>query len=263
MFNLDMKNLEESLKEAKKKMDQFGNKINSIINPFLDEKLSRKEVVEICHVGKFIAVWDETIQLVEKRESPDFVVNHQGEKIGLEVERIFNHKEVENIKSKQGLFESAAQKFQSQYPQFKLLANFGLTDNFQIKGNKKSDLIKEINEYMFAKANKNILNKPSFITGVDIMPHTGVSFNFVEGVYMATDITETTIKDAIEKKELKFNKYKEHLGTERQWLLLVIGIGSDSYNIEIEELEFTEEIESQFEHIYLLEDFDAKVIEIK
>jgi len=69
------------------------------------------------------------------------------------------------------------------------------------------------------------------------------------------------INNYIQKKEAKFNQYREASGLERQWLLLVSGIGSDSFNIE--DVELCEEIESQFEHIYLLEDFEARVTEMK
>lgn len=257
MFTLDPNNFEESLKKAREEM----NKIKAIIDPFLNDSLSSKEVIEICHTGKFIIVFDEKIQLVGKREAPDFVIEYDGEKIGLEVERIFNPDEVQNIKSKQELFNKAANEFENKFPSEKLLANYWLQDGFTFKGNQKNILIEEIVKFTYDLISDKNPPYPSYIEKVDIMNHSGVSFNSNEGAYMIKDLPSENLIKAIEKKEAKVANYKANTGLDSQWLLLVSGIGLDSFGIE--DAEIPKEVESQFEHIFLLEDFDARVTKIK
>lgn len=263
MITLDRNNLEESLKEAKKRMNDFGNKLKFIINPFIDDTLPKKEVIEVCHVGKFLVVLDKEIKLLEKAKppKPDFIIEYAGEKIGLEVERIFNLEEVQNIKSKQGLFEKAAHEFENSNPKINVMVNFWTIEGFKFEGNDKKSLISEINSFVVEIVNGNNPVYPSFIEKADFIPHSRVNFNFNEGGYSSEDISNLTLNEAIQKKEAKFSQYKLNTGLDRQWLLLVSDIGSDSFNIE--DVELPKEIESQFEHIYLLEDFEARVTEIK
>lgn len=263
MIQLDINNLAESLKKAREEFNNFGNKVNVIVSPFINDTLPRKEVLEICHVGKFLVVLDKEINLLEKAKppKPDFIIECAGEKIGLEVERVFNLEEVQNIKSKQGLFEKAAHEFENSNPNVNVMVNFWTIEGFEFEGNDKKSLIAEINSFVFETVNGNKPVYPSFIEKADFMPHSQVNFNFNEGGYSSEDISDLTLNEAIQKKEAKFNQYKLNTGLDRQWLLLVSGIGLDSFNIE--NVELPKEIESQFEHIYLLEDFEARVTEIK
>ncbi len=93
------------------------------------------------------------------------------------------------------------------------------------------------------------------------MKHSGVSFSFNEGAYMQTEITETSLDEAIQRKENKFASYKANTGLDNQWLLIVSSIGSHSFDFDDFTLE--KEIVSQFEHIYVLQDFEGKIITIK
>lgn len=256
-----MKNLEESIKEARNKMDVFGNKIEAIIKPFLNDDLSKKEILEIRYVGKFIVCLDRRINILEKRESPDFIIEYQNEKIGLEVKRFFNLEEVQNIKSKEALFEKAALEFENSNPEINVMVNFWTIKGFQFEGKEKKSLIKEINDFVIAKISGSNPLYPSSIEKADFIPHSSLSFIYNEGAYSPEDVTELTLEAAIQKKEVKFEKYKNNTELDRQWLLLVSGIGSDSFNFEDAELH--KEIESQFEHIFLLEDYEARVAEIK
>lgn len=260
MITINPNNPEE-VKEAFEKMKSSKAKLKSIVEPFLTEELSEKEILELCHLAKFIFAFDDKIKILEKRESPDFIIQNEGKTIGLEIERIFNLEEVQNIKSKQELFNKATKEFENKYQNLKLLANFWLHDGFMFKGIQKNVLIEEIVNFTYELVSGDNPQYPSYIEKVDVMKHSGVSFNFNEGVYMPKDLPVTNLIEAINKKEAKVTEYKDNTGIDYQWLLIVSGIGSESFNIE--NVEIPEEIESQFEHIYLLEDFDAKVTEIK
>jgi hypothetical protein len=266
MFQFKENNFKERLKIFIEKNDDRHNKVSSIINSFLTGSLSEKEETEIRQVGNFIVVSGENIRLLEKREAPDFIIEQNGKKIGLEVERIFNPDVVQNIKSKKELFDKAAIKFESTFPHVKLLANFWLDDSFTFHGSQKSSLIQEICNFIYEVSSGNAPTSPSYIKEFQIMEHSGVCFNFNAGAYFVKDLPNANLIKAIEKKEEKVAGYISNTGIDSQWLLLVSGIGAESFRIDTTEM--TNNIKSQFEHIYLLEDFllediDPRVTKIK
>lgn len=260
MFKLNINNPTE-MANTLKDMRKVGDKLRAIATPFLTEDLSDKERLEFCHLAKFIFAFDEKIRIIEKRESPDFIVEYGKKRFGLELARIFDPKEVQNINSKKELFKKAANEFEAKYPNNTILANFWLLDGFRFTGNQKNSLVEEIVEFTYELISGNKPNYPNFIKDIFITKHTGVDFNFNEGAYMSKDLPSTNLIEAINKKEAKVDEYKANTGIDAQWLLLVNGIGSDSFNTE--DVEMPEKIESQFEHIYLLQDFEGKVIKIK
>ncbi len=251
----------EEMREAIEKMKTTKAKLKAIANPFLVPELLEKEVLEVCHLANFIISYDESLKIIEKRESPDFVVEHHGNQIGLEIERLFNLDEVQNIKSKQDLFKKAAISFEAKHPEIKILANFWLNDGFTFRGNEKGLLIEEITDFTYELISGNKPTYPIYIKDVDIMKHSRVSLNFNEGAYMVDDLPPENLIEAINKKEAKVTEYKANTGFDSQWLLLVSGIGSESFGIK--DVELPTKIKSQFEHIFLLEDFDARVTKIK
>ena len=122
-------------------------------------------------------------------------------------------------------------------------------------------LIEEIINFVNELASGNNPSYPIFIEDVDIMKHSGVSFNFNEGAYMECDLPTANLLESIVKKEAKLKKYKINSGLDSHWLLLVSGIGSESFNVA--DTELSQKIESQFKRIYLLKDFEATVAKIK
>ena len=260
MITFNPNNVEE-MREGFEKMKTTKAKLKAIAEPFLVPELSEKEILEVCHLANFITSFDESLKIIEKRESPDFIVEYHGNQIGLEIERLFNLSEVQNIKSKQELFKKAATNFEDKHPTIKILANFWLNDGFTFRGNQKNLLIEEISNFTYDLVSGNKPTYPSYIKDVDVMKHSGVSFNFNEGAYMVNDLPPENLIEAINKKEAKIAEYKANTGFDSQWLLLVSGIGSESFAIE--DVELPTEIKSRFEHIFLLEDFDARVTKIK
>lgn len=267
MITLNPNNPDE-IKEAEERIRVMQNKQKALLVPFLDDnlaqwkdELSEKDQLELSHISKFILVFDESIKIAKKFERPDSIIEHNNRMIGLEHERIFNHDEVSAIKSKQGLFEKAATEFAKRYPKIKILMNFWLTDGFGFRPNQKSSLIEEIVNFVYEFETKMNPSYPSYIKDVFRMPHSEVFFVFNEGAYSPTEMPETSVFEAIKKKEVKIADYKANSEIETQWLLLVSGIGSDSFDLK--SFSFKKDFESQFEHIYLLEDFDARVTIIK
>lgn len=261
MVSIDLDNFEESLKQAREVMNTQKSALLNIIKPFLTSDLEKKRQIELAHIAKFILALDKNIVLETMMESPDFVVSQNGKKIGVEI-RQFYTKKIESIGYIQQLFDKASEEFSKRYKDVKILVNFWLQPNFNYKKNDRAMLIDEIVNYVYNKHKNNTATKPNFIEDVDIQKHSDVSFHYNEGGYTQQSLEAEIVLNAVEEKELKVEKYIENSGTEFQWLLLVNGeIGSDSYDTF--DFPTIENIESLFEHIFILKDFDIEIIKIK
>lgn len=256
---LDMQMVKESIESLNRKNEE----INKIIHPFLSEKLTKKQFIELSHVGKFLSIIKNS-NIIERTESPDFIISYKDEKIGLEHQQIFNSEIIEIIKSTQKLFEDSAKLFEKKNPEYKLLANCWLKTNYFNFEKKDVEKLKdEISEYIYALVTKKEnIKKPSFLDKVQITKHSRVNFIYNPGAHYVEYLTPDILKQAILKKEKLAMKYIEKSKLNRQWLLIVIGSTSpDSY--EYGDFPFTIEVESNFEKIFLMEDFNYKIWEIK
>jgi hypothetical protein len=76
------------------------------------------------------------------------------------------------------------------------------------------------------------------------------------------DIKADDLKKAILKKEVLLNKYKSNTSLDKQWLLVVIGATSpDSFEYGDEPILLG--VKSNFDNVYVMEDFNAKIWKIK
>lgn len=65
------------------------NLLSNLINPFISElkinqSKNQQKILEVCHVGKFLIFFENQIQIDSLSEKPDFILNFNNEKIGLE-----------------------------------------------------------------------------------------------------------------------------------------------------------------------------------
>ena len=73
-------------------------------------------------------------------------------------------------------------------------------------------------------------------------------------------LKDDIVKKFIKKKELKVRSYREKSGIKEQWLLLVAGsLNRDSYEIK----KGFDGVRTDFDRIYLLDDFKGKYYKLK
>ena len=90
--------------------------------------------------------------------------------------------------------------------------------------------------------------------------HSEKSLGVNLGAWWVKDVTKELITKAVRKKELKISAYKENTG-KTQWLLIVIGsTGESSYNLYNP---FEINLKTVFDKVFILEDFNNKLFEIK
>jgi hypothetical protein len=123
-------------------------------------------------------------------------------------------------------------------------------------------LKEEISKYVYEIITSGqTIEKPSYIDNIRIMKHSQVSFCYNPGGYVVNNLDKESLENAILKKEPLVEKYQTNSGLQRQWLLIVIGSTSpDSF--EFSDSQFKIEMNSKFEKIFLMEDFNAKAWQI-
>ena len=84
-------------------MNESEKKLFAIIGKYLDEvKGNNKKTTEICHIGKFIMLLNESVSIFRLSESPDCLLNTNQGIIGLEHQIIVN----KSLREQEGCFET-------------------------------------------------------------------------------------------------------------------------------------------------------------
>jgi len=260
-FEINKDDLKKLIENSKKERTELGE----IINPILEKyNLEKKEVLEVCQIGKFVYEIDTEIRITEKPQppSPDFIISHKNKQIGLEHTQILTDDASRYFKIKK-LLEYSEQIFETKYPNTKVHATISIrNDKLDFKQNEKAELAEKIADFVEWTRKETEFDFPDYITRIRTTRHSQVSFSYKEKDWQAEYLTRDRLKKEILKKESKISNYKKsEFELSEYWLTLLIGsLSSVSY--ELNEME-NYEMESKFDRVYLMADFDAKIIRIK
>jgi hypothetical protein len=250
------------------------NAIREIIHPFYDEafenrKKNGKKHLEILDVGKFIYYNSlPGIRLLEASESPDFVIEYDGERIGLEHTQLFKKDEQHALGKTISLLTLAEDFIRHENPGLRGLYNvaiatdkisvdnkpFILLTKLQLKG-----LARIVAEYISALDTGKTVSRPAFLDLVtrydqDLL-HLALSETFIKGW-----MDGSTLQKRIEQKEAKIVNYKKNKNLVQCWLLIVYttSVSSSSFYINPGVLP-TDSI--LFDKIFLMDSFQGSIIE--
>ncbi|NOX87008.1 MAG: hypothetical protein GXO86_13785, partial [Chlorobi bacterium] len=193
-------------------------------------------------------------------EKPDFILEKDSEIIGLEHQIVVDRKSKEREGFFENIFNLAEHKLKTDNSLPNFLANCNIKPyvNFRIK--EKQDLVSTIVTVIKTYVITNKLIENPIIERISIMPHSGINISGNLGAWWQKNITNDILITAINKKERLISEYKKNCGN-KQWLLIVIGgTGESSYvmdkNIKLD-------VKSEFDRIFLLEDFYNNLYELK
>jgi hypothetical protein len=248
----------KSIHENKKLL---GNLINSHLELLMPEKeKNQQKILELCHVGKFLMFFNNKIQIDKLSEKPDFILKGEFGKIGLEHQILVNSKS----KEREGFFENIFSMAEKELDSDKDLPNFLITCypipyvNFKIS--EKQNLIKTIVQVVKEFISSEKLIENPIIEKISMTDHSQKSLNVNLGAWWVKDVTEELILSAVRKKESKLTSYRKNSG-EIQWLIIVIGSNGESpYNLDNR---FKMNLKTEFEKVYILEDFNNRLFELK
>jgi hypothetical protein len=252
------------LEQVRQYVIDFEKKVKLITQDHYTPSLSRKKLIELSHAGKFLALLDPSSKIVEMSDSPDFRIEIGGNFIGLELVRIFKEENVEEVQSRMKLFSDAGEIFRNNFPTIKVHAQFYLTDEpFKIEKVQAASLKEEIVRYTYNYLTGHPNNeRPNFIENVYFQQSSETHFIYNPGAYDVDILTEEKIVDIIEKKSARIERYVQNSHLSLQWLLIVINsLSPDSY--ESQKNYSLLHTKSKFNAIFLLEDFNAKILRLK
>ena len=260
-LEINKDDLKKLIENSKKESTELGE----IINPILEKHdLEKKEVLEVCQIGKFVYKIDTEIRIIEKPQppSPDFIISYKNKLVGLEHTQILTEDPSRYFKIK-SLLDYSKQIFESKYPNINVHATISiLNDKLDYKRNEKAELAENIADFVQWTRMETEFGLPDYITGIRTTKHSQVSFSYKEKDWQSEYLTRERLKQEILKKESKISGYeKSEFDLAEYWLTLLIGsLSSISY--EMNEME-NYKMESKFDRVYLMADFDAKIIRIK
>lgn len=221
---------------------------------------NQQKILELCQVGKFLLSFNGEIIINQLSEKPDFILKFGSTLIGCEHMIIVDNEE----KQKEGFYENIFSIVENQLRKDQILPNFlancYISKKASYKINEKEDTIQIIKNVISQFVLSGILIENPFIRKISSMPHSQISLSPNHGAWIQKIISADKICQAIRKKEAKIEEYRKK-NADEIWLLMVIGsTGASSYewdqNIKID-------IETKFNKIFVLEDFDNKVHIIK
>lgn len=255
------------IEKLKNQIDQFkidSNSIREIIRPYLTDDLSIAKTNELFHLGKFLYKLNENYNIISITESPDFIIEDERIKIGVEIVSIYT-KKVEVEKFKKQLVKFSEKKFIEKYPGVNFLANVYFK-NIELKLQKHQvfEAAEKIADQIYnIYRNPDLLYVSEILEEVEILKSSQLSFFYNPGSYMVNNLTTELTRSAISKKESKIVSYKQK-DLDEIWLLIVVSHSScDSFEIFEEDEHRFKNFDSTFDKIYILEDFKSKIYCLK
>ncbi len=241
----------------------IGSKINHHLIG-LDENNNNdsKKILELCQFGKLLSTYFNDYNILDgNREEPDFIIENNSGKIGVELMRIVD----ENAKSEEGYFESICNtavkilQEDSAFPNF--LANVYIQPNLSKSQNLKKHYTKILVESVRELVLTGNIKKNELLSSARFMKHSRKNIHPNFGAYIQKSISEEQIISSIKTKEKKLSTYIKN-SVQSQWLILTIGnVGHSSF--EVDETFKLNEICTDFNRVFLYEDFNNKLFELK
>ena len=260
-FNINIEDLKKQIEAFKRESAELGRVINPILDKF---ELNNQELLEVCQIGKFAFKIDSEIRILDKPQppNPDFIIQFNQKSIGLEHTQILTDDASRFFKVK-SLFDYAEQIFRKKYPNINVHASLSVKDDcWDYRQKDKPKLAEKVADFVHWKMCGLNFNFPDKITEIRTDKHSQVSFTYAENNWQAAYLTKERLQAEIGKKEGKISGYKKSdKKLAELWLVLLIGsLSSVSYELN-EEVNY--EMESEFDRVYLMTDYDARIIRVK
>ena len=262
---MDIKIDEEEIIKLIQRVKAEEVELGKIIYPILyNFDLNKQELLEVCQIGKFAYKIDSDIKIVDKPQppSPDFIIEFQGKQIGLEHTLILTEDARRYFQVKT-LLDYSEQMFRDKYPNVNVHATISIKDDkWEYKQEEKRALAEEIADLVEASIRNVSQHLPDKITRIRTTNHSNVTFSYKEDNWQSKFLTKDRLLVEVAKKEAKISGYqKSEYPLKEFWLVLLVGtLSSVSYSLD-ESVDY--QIESKFDRVYLMADFDAKTLRVK
>lgn len=234
------------------------------------------KIDELIDLGKFLISFDNAIEIKIPEKIlryPDFMVSKENRTIGIEHTRLMDNKSKQFVSAVKNILKRAekqlllidaslTQIINISFNYSKLIWNGKLLLSEKFRANEKEEVAMVISNYLNSVLEKNDIDKPEFIEKVSISGPTNFSLSIEhnEKYLGKSDFIEQLLK-TIDSKESKFSRYLQAGSFDEIWLLIVAGGASTASSYDFADIVF-EKINSQFDQIFLFDNFSCQIIKI-
>jgi hypothetical protein len=226
---------------------------------------------ELQDVGKFLisANLKCTLEIPETiRAVPDFIIRTENKKIGIEHTRLMNSDSQVLIKTAIHILKRAEKMLLQRNPTLKEIVNVSINYwkpvigiknlSNKLSNQEKDNIAKNIADYIEGFLKKQEISKPEFIDYISSSNRTEHPLIIILNEnYIAKPELEKLFADSIHNKEGKLGSYLQNNSLDALWLLIIISgvTASSSY-----ELKYLNQINSQFDKIFLFDNFSCEYL---
>jgi len=268
----DAERMQEELKDAPATLARDKAGVLAVIQPFYDEIVQRfgaegSKTMELLDAGKFVYYNKMSLRLLEVAESPDFIFEFQGERVGLEHTQLFDKAEQHRVGKISSLLDEAKKYILRTATDIVGLFSIGIdTDSIFLNGRSFMDLPKldlrtvaeMLGTYVVAYAREEAVERPVFINGIKWYKQETLSLS-PERNFIREAIDRAALEARIAAKEDKIAAYKKNKNLSTCWLLVVYSsaISSSSFHVKLEDLPSDRLL---FDRIYLMDSFTGSTM---
>lgn len=250
--------------------------IRELIAPFYDPieqapgKQNAKKRKELIDIGHFLYFLNNGTRLIECGERPDFVVELEGKKVGVELTDLTDEELAAQVTILKKIFTQATEILRGTCSATGLFnisidpgkINFNGKSIVALTKDERSKLAGQIASYIQHIMVGNHTEIPSYIDGLVTVSHNVLEIVASEP-YFAQKYSEDKFVSVLQKKQKKFEAYRQESGLEQFWLLIVInGVTAES-NIDITPEMLPVQHHPVFDRVYLFNFFKQTIIEGK
>ena len=252
---INKNNNKHNLKDLIKKPLTFIDKANRDYD---------KKSLEICHTSKFLKLLNRNLYIYIVGERPDFILETDNQNyIGLEHEVLIDYEAKEKEGAFKDLIKSVETAFKINHPDEKIHVNVVVNPDFKFRKKDKSSLVDRLSSMIEHCVYNDRFIENDLVRRLSWSKHTGLDFTCNLGAWFQKSLKSSQIIDSIKKKEEKRLEYISNTGITDQWLLIVVGSLGESSFIVDSRLDYDFIVETGFDKVFLMEDLNSILFEIK
>lgn len=238
------------------------NAIKSIIDPLehqligLSARQKADKTKELRYLAQYFVASKSSMQVINIQESPDFIAQHNGKRIGIELTRLVDTTVIAEANAFRQMLDAAQNRLSSKYPTIKQLYRFDV-DLCTIVIKDKLKIIDDLVNIVHSQFEGTLQTLPAYIRGIYSQDHDRLSLTLTES-YILKPLASSNLTGLIQEKETRLPQYQSNAQTDDIILLMIMeGAGSKS-NYDLNAFVLPH-LHTRFSKIVLLEEFDLTI----
>lgn len=248
----------EQWQEANAKEDEKIARLREIAGKCGEQQgHSIKKQNEITEMVNFIYDIGYDAKLVACDERPDFVIDFNGEKIGVELTGMFDDEVVAEINTFKRKLDEATAILKATVPTLTGMFNFVIDPAKVVL--KNVDLSKQLAACVEALQDGKVIPHVDGLINITRTPHKILQLAVSEE-YILANIDIEKVKKTIQKKEDKFIVYKDNTGLKKFWLLIAFDGASAKGSFMIDINRLPSEVGTSYDKVFIYDTMKKTII---